>query len=182
MRNFLKIGDQDVSAINHQLAIHPELWNTEVFRRTYPGTPHAETDDIVLRFIGTTGQPDDAVIRWYPAAEALNAIKPVALNVMRAVNGYELGAILISRLKPGGKISPHVDSYEGEGGWREDYARAGWRYHVCLQGASAYHCGGETAIMTIGQVWWSNHLIQHSVENTGADDRVHLMLDFKIWP
>lgn len=174
MRNFLKIADNvDVSQINQQLVIHPELWNTEAWRRTYDGTPHGESDDIVLRFIGVN--PVDPRVRWYPAASVLNAIKPVVLNVMRCVNGYELGSILISRLKPGGKIAPHVDDHDTE------YAHAGWRYHVVLQGASHFHCGTETVMMMVGQVWWFNHLQIHAVENSGNEDRIHLMMDFRIW-
>jgi hypothetical protein len=55
------------------------------------------------------------------------------------------------------------------------------RFHVVLQGlpGSLYHCGDEVVQMRTGTVWWFQHREVHSVENNSADDRIHLLVDFR---
>ena len=115
---------------------------------------------------------------WLPASEILTSIKPIVLNLMRAVDAWELGRVIISRLKPGGKILPHADN-DGDYVMTTDRAR----YHVVLQATngSLYHCGNETVCMLTGSVWWFDAYSIHSVENMSADDRIHLMVDVRTW-
>lgn len=185
MRSFYKLADGvDVQPVLHQLVRHPDLWNDDRFRTTFPGTPHGDADDILIRFSDTSVCDtrtrvigDDRPV-WLPASKVLTSIKPIVLNLMRAVDAWELGRVIISRLKPGGQILAHSDD-DGEYVLTPDRAR----YHVVLQGlpGSLYHCGNETVNMATGSVWWFNAFEVHSVENHSSDDRLHLMVDVRIW-
>jgi hypothetical protein len=169
------------------LVRQPELWNADTFRTQFPGTPHqaSDVDDILIRFSDTakcdtqTKVIGDNTPIWHPAAKCLPQIKPVVLNLMRAVDAWELGRIIISRLRPGGVILPHSDD-TGEYVLTPDRAR----YHIILQNSpgSLYHCGDESVFMPAGSVWWFNAHQFHSVVNGGADDRISLMVDVRTWP
>lgn len=197
MRNFHRIAENvNVMPLLHQVVRHKELWNQNTFRTTFPNTPHVDVDDIWLRFsdpvkCSTTTKVigDDSPI-WYPAARVLTESRDIILNLMRATNAYELGRVLISRVRPGGVILPHRDS-EGEYVLTPDIAR----YHVILQGlpGSLYTCGEpdsegnasldvETVQMLTGEVWWFDAHKLHHIQNNSADDRIHLLVDVRTWP
>lgn len=162
---------------------HPELWNADDFRTTYQGTPHGDVDDILLRYSATSPErTPDTVIEddqpvWMPAARIL-PWKPIILPLMQRVEAYRLDRLLVTRLRPGGRIAAHSD-----GG---DYAamKERARFHICLQGlpGSLYHNGAETVCMRTGEVWTFTPHDVHSVENNSADDRVHLIADFCLAP
>lgn len=171
--------------VMHALFRHPELWNQNTFRTTFHNTPHHDIDDIWLRFSDpkvckTTGNViGDSYPIWYPAAHQLIEVRPIIMDLMRRVDAYELGRVLITRLKPGGRILPHTDD-------QGDYVQTPnrMRYHVVLQGlpGSMYRNGDETVCMLSGEVWLFNPLIEHEVLNNSVDDRVHLLVDVMVWP
>jgi hypothetical protein len=74
---------------------------------------------------------------------------------------------------------PHADT-EGT------YVQEGsiMRYHVVVRGepGSLFRCGDETVNMRTGEVWAFNALLEHEVMNNSADDRIHLLVDCRIWP
>ena len=162
----------------------PKLWNAERFRTTYPGTPHTEADDILLRYSDpeTCDQASrvigDTEPVWHPAA-ALLPWQDVVLDLMRRVRAYRLDRLLITRLRPGARIAPHADN---EGDYVSDPERQ--RFHVVLQGlpGSLYHNGDETVQMLTGTVWTFDALSVHSLENNSADDRIHLIVDLCLAP
>jgi hypothetical protein len=164
---------------------HPELWNADPFRTQYPGTPHAEADDILLRYTGPSAHRSvDTVIEddqpvWLPAAQVL-PWRPIVFDLMRRVEAYQLDRLLITRLRPGARIAPHADNV-GEYAANND-ERA--RFHVVLQGlpGSLYHNGTETVQMLSGSVWTFTPREVHAVENNSADDRIHLIVDVCIAP
>lgn len=195
LRNFHKIGDVNAGALLHQVVRHPELWNQNTFRTQFPSTPHVDVDDIWLRFADadksstTTRIIGDTAPIWYPPAKVLTEAKLLILNLMRAVEAYELGRVLITRIRPGGQILPHRDN-DGE------YVHAGdvARYHMVLQGfpGSLYTCGEpdeedvrcpdvETVNMKTGEIWWFNAHKLHHVVNNSVDDRIHLIVDVRTW-
>lgn len=183
MRYFQKLAENiDTSMVIQQLVRHPELWDADRFRTSYPGTPHSDVSDILLRFSDTaTSGLDSQVIGdgntlWQPASKILTAVKPLVLGVMRMVDGWVLDRVIISRLRPGGKIAPHADD-------QGDYVNNGSRYHIILQNqpGSVYYCGNEAVTMMTGDVYWFQHLEVHSVENNSRDDRISLMVDTRIW-
>jgi hypothetical protein len=186
MRNFQLIaGGVDVLPLAHAVQRQPELWNANRFRTTFPNTPHGDVDDIWLRFsdaskctTATNVIGDDHPV-WHPAAAKLPQAKVLVLDLMRRVDGYELGRLLITRLRPGGRILPHVDK---DGDYVQTPDRV--RYHVVLQGlpGSLYRCGDETICMRSGEVWWFRPDVEHEVINNSADDRIHLLVDVRTWP
>jgi hypothetical protein len=189
MRHFQTIANNiDVLPLTMALHTRPQLWNAHNFRTTYTGTPHYDVSDILLRFPAPekTRDPDnvDAVLEdlepvFYPAWQELPQVRPIVFDLMRRVEAFSLGRVIITRLRPGGRIAPHADT-DGNYVARDD----GMRFHVVLQGlpGSLYHCGDETVTMLTGSVWWFNHKETHFVENNSSDARLHLLVDFRRCP
>ena len=98
---------------------------------------------------------------------------------MVRVDGHELGRLLVTKIRPGGRILPHADV-------TGDYVNQGniSRYHIVLQGlpGSQFRAGDETVCMRTGEVWWFNAHAEHEVFNNSADDRIHLIADVKHFP
>ena len=183
MKHFQLIaGGVDVVPLQNALACHPELWNQNTLRTQHAGTVHAQVDDIWIRFNDTRAYEqtgDAATIMdqhesvWYPAADTFWMLKPVLFDLMRKVNAERLGRVLITRLKPGAQILPHVD-----GG---DHAAYYARYHIALQGlpGSLFRAGDEQITMRTGEVWWFQNAVEHSVLNNSQDDRIHIVVDLR---
>lgn len=186
MRNFhLMAAGLNMTPLMNAIVRQPELWNEHTFRTSFPNTPHVDVDDIWLRFsdpakCDTTSNVigDDNPI-WFPAALKLPQVKPMILDLMRAVEAYELGRVLITRIRPGGVILPHTDA---DGSYVNTRDRV--RYHIVIQGlpGSMYRTGDETVNMRTGEVWFFNATIEHEVYNHSADDRIHLLVDLITWP
>ncbi len=178
MRNFqLLQKGLDVTPLLHAIERQSELWNQNDLRSTYPGTPHTEIDDIWLRFNAT---PDDIPEVMdghesinYPAMYKLPQAHHFIFGIMAKVDGERLGRVLVTRLKPGGEIAPHVDGGE--------HAAYYDRYHLVLQGfpGSEFYCGNEQVNMQTGDVWWFDNSVEHRVVNNSADDRIHLVVDVR---
>lgn len=178
MRNFLRIAT-GVNVMPLLLAIQrrPELWNQHTLRTTHPGTPHTEVDDIWLRFNEMPAPGDEAKVVdehesiAYPAYKELAEARPLVMGILNTVGGERLGRALITRLKPGARIAPHVD-----GGSHAAYYD---RFHVVLQAGpgSSFRCGDEVVEMAPGELWWFQNSTEHAVENRSAVDRIHLIVD-----
>ncbi len=188
MRNFQLIaGGVDVLPLLHAVQRSEHLFNVHRFRTTFANTPHGDVDDILLRFSDPSIAKDgdtaavmaDGNCVWHPAAAALPQVRPILLDLMRRVEAYGLDRVVITRLRPGGRIKPHADN---EGAYTADPERA--RYHIVLQGlpGSLYHADRETVCMRSGEVWWFEARVIHEVENNSSDDRIHLLADMRLMP
>jgi hypothetical protein len=194
VRNFQCVSNVNAMPLAHALQRKPYLWGEDDVRTTFPGSPHVEVDDILLRFEdmdaelvaeATRGNAaaraalEAAPRSWRPAWHELPEAKPLVLDLMRATGAYELARVMITRLRPGGRIYPHADT-EGEYANLPDIAR----YHLVLQGlaGSLFHCGNETVHMATGDIWWFDARQQHAVENNSVDDRIHLLIDVRVAP
>ncbi len=185
MRNFRLIATNvDVLPLAFSLHRNEALWNADRFRTEYPGTPHSDVDDVLIRFSDpeqcntvSTVIGDDKPI-WHPAAYILPWQAPV-LDLMRRMGAYQLDRLLITRLRPGARIAPHADD---QGDYVNAPDRA--RFHIAIQGlpGSLYHNGDETVCMLSGSVWTFNPLLIHSIENNSADDRITLIADLCLMP
>lgn len=176
MRYFFKLAEGvQVLPMMAAIARQPELWNADRMRQEFDKSPHAQVDDILLRFGATDG--NDLEVADKPAFAALPGAKETALNVMRMVGGVRLGRVLVTRLEPGKKIAPHSDTLGA-------YAKYYTRYHLVLQGfpGSIFTCGDETVQMLTGELWWFDAHAEHSVANNSKDDRVHMLIDVRIDP
>lgn len=187
MRYFQLIAANiDVLPLYHAVMRQPKLWDAHTWRTTYKGTPHKDISDIWLRYSNDAKTSDTSALEpvladlkpvFYEAWHALPQVKPIVFDLMRRFEGYELGRVLITKLRPGGCIQPHADDVG-------DYVDNGARYHIVLNGlpGSLYHAGDETVNMLTGTAWWFDHKAVHSVQNNSIDDRVHLLVDFRLAP
>jgi len=183
MKNFLKLVDgADVMPLLAELIRQPELWDQHTLRTTHEMTPHKQVSDIWLRFndlaeYEKSGDQSKVVDEHesinYPAMFKLPAARPLIFGLMSRVAGERLGRCLITKLRPGGKIEPHVD-----GGEHASYYE---RYHIVLQATagSLFRAGDETVCMRPGEVWWFDNSAEHEVINNGSDDRIHMIIDIR---
>ena len=166
----------DVMPLRHAVARQPGLWNVDDLWTTHPGTAHGEVDDIWLRF-DPLESPDTVIDGHesvdYPAFAAFPQARPIVFDLMRRVEGVRLGRLLITRLRPGGRIHPHEDA----GGHAAYYDR----YQVCLQGlpGCVFRAGAEQVTMASGEVWWFDGAQTHEVVNNSAGDRIHMIVDIR---
>src|SRR3954470_18606568 len=74
-------------------------------------------------------------------------------------------------LEPGAVVPEHVDIHY--------YWRTHLRIHipVITNPGVAFNCDGETVSMNPGECWILDSFFRHSVENRGAETRIHLVLD-----
>lgn len=183
MKNFLKIAE-GVDPMPLLLAIHErqDLWNANTLRTTHAHTPHSEVDDIWIRFIdlkpyeGKTDeecrqlvldQHESVPYEWSTFPE----VQFLCHELMHKVKGIRLGRVLLTKLRPGKRIYPHVDS--------GDHARYYERFHIVLQSSQGclFRAGDEQVSMKAGEVWWFQNQEEHEVVNNGSIDRIHLIVD-----
>src|SRR5580693_3701904 len=134
MRYFYKLTEGiQVLPMMAALARQSELWNADNCRREFENTPHAATEDVLLRFGSKDGDGLEAMDT--AAMPKLPGAREQVLNIMRLVNGVRLGRVIVTRLEPGKKILPHRDT---EGAYAKYYTR----YHLVLQGlpGSLFNC------------------------------------------
>lgn len=179
MRHFLKIAEGvDVLPVLHALAARPDLWNQNRLRTAHPASPHHACDDIWVRFNPVDPARPEAVIDAvetvaYPAWRDLPQLRPLVFDLMRRVEGVQLGRVIVSRLAAGRAIPPHVD--EGAP------ARLYQRYQIvlqCLPGC-VFRIGDEEAVFRSGDVWMIDNRSRHGVTNCSADDRLVVIVDIR---
>ena len=177
MRNFLRIAHGvDVMPVLNALAQNADLWNLNPIRTMHPGTAHAEADDILVWF-NDLSDPEavvnDRETVPFLAWDRLPQLRPLIFDLMRRVEGVRLGRVIISRLKPGAQITPHVD-----GGAPATFFS---RYQIALQclPGCLFKAGNETVNFQTGDVWWFDNQQEHSVVNNSADDRLALIVDIR---
>lgn len=175
IRNFLKIADQvDTLPILAALSARPDLWNENDLRSSYPGTPHAAVDDVWCLFNDPTGDvANELHVKPYRGWYEL-PIRDVVLNLMRRVNGAQLGRVVITRLPPGKSIEVHTD----QGAPATFFSR----YQIALQSlpGCVFKCGDETLQMASGEAWWFDNTQPHEVINNSAADRLAMIVDARI--
>lgn len=209
MKNFFKlVSGLGVQALAIAVARQPELWNANTLRTKHPGTPHAQIDDIWLRFatpeyVAEAELSADEMQRLmdeqalgpseayakvkaegksildehesvnYPAFGLLPQARSIVFDLMRLVEGERLGRVIITRMRPGARITPHVD-----GGSHAAYYD---RYHVALQVRPGvqFRAGDEFAPMVTGDVWWFDNTVEHEIVNNSDDDRITLIVDIR---
>lgn len=179
MRNFYRLAENmDIVPLVMALKANPDLWNENTLRTEHPGTAHSEVSDIWLRFNEVSDEStvmDDRECINYPAIFQLPEAQHFIFWLMARVKGERVGRCLITELAPGRCITPHVDM----GAPAEYYER----YHVVLSGhkGSVFRAGDEQVTMLTGDVWWFDNQQEHEVINNSAEDRVHLIIDIKVF-
>lgn len=161
----------NLSAGLAQLDAAPHLWNARRDRTASPESPHAEADDIWLRWLPDGGKPGDR-LRFLPAWWALPGLHDVVWGLMGWTRAVELGGLLLTRIPPGGRILPHSDA----GGWHADMMDR--KFYVPLRsGARCVNVFPEAEVnMRPGEVWEFRNDVVHSVENHDASERISLIV------
>lgn len=161
-----------VKSLLGEIHSQSELWNEITERESYPGTAHADTRSIFLRWCKTrtieAAFTEIAAVD-YPAFEKLPTSRGLIESIFEQVRGEKLGRAMIVMLKPGGRIKPHID----EGSYADHYER----FHLCLRGSCLFKAGWDIARMSAGELWWFNHKTTHEVVNDGKQARLHLIVD-----
>lgn len=161
----------NVAPIYWRLLSNPQLWNQRTARTAPPDSPHHGLDDIWARFgdpaRATDGAPHDSY--WYPEADVL-ALKPMCYDIMHAVQGDELGGVLLTRIPPGGLCRPHTDP-----GW---HARRYEKYAVQIAShPDQAFCMDDGRLVTQpGDLYWFDNSFNHWVENPSAYERVSMIV------
>ncbi len=177
MKHFLKVGEIDPLPILNALHSKPNLWDQHTLRTTHPISPHKEASDIWLFF----NRMDDTEIILndiqtydYPAWRELPQVRAVIFDLMRRVEGVQLGRLLITRLAPGKKIPAHAD----QGAPVEFYSR----YQIAVQSlpGAIFQIGDEAVNFRSGEVWKIDNKTEHSVTNNSADDRIVIIADIRL--
>lgn len=170
----------DTAPMLADLAAHPELWDTHKLRRTAPGSPHAEMQDIWIRALDVyqLGDPEAFLKPHYPrmyqAWHDLPSIKPVVRGLMVEFHGTHLGNILITRIPAGASIATHTDA-----GWAVEHFNR--KFYIVLHGNArcVNTCEDEEVAMRTGEVWEFDNQLPHGVENHGATDRISLIVTLR---
>lgn len=160
-----------VAPIYWALQQHPELWNEHDARTTPPDSPHRELDDIWVRYgepdRARDGLPHDA--SWYPGADVLQ-VRGLCYDVMRHVQGVELGGVLITRIPPGATCYPHVDS-----GWHASrYNKFG--VQITSAPGQTFHVEDEVLETRPGDIFQFDNSFSHWVLNPTNYERVTMIV------
>lgn len=151
------------------LQSHPDLWDQRT-ERTKPGdSPHHGLSDIWARYAAPGEDPSGPhESAWYPAADVL-PVRELIYPLMSAVPGVRLGGVLITRIPPGERCKPHIDS-----GW---HARNYEKFAIQIASAPGqeFCFEGESLVTKPGDVFWFDNSHMHWVENPTPYERITLI-------
>lgn len=181
--NFRDIGRLDVSDLARRVAaLTPAEWSAFALRQKRYEV-HRDTQTIGLVFdpdfrhshptrLPALDSFGDAV---RPALETAADYYEQSAAGKQLVATYGLGYFVratLVKLIAGGRIAPHQDN---------NFSLVhSHRLHLPVISSDAvrFTVGSETRVLAAGELVEINNRRMHSVENAGADDRVHLILDF----
>ncbi len=169
----LLLSNLNVQQIVWNLHVHPELWNKHTDRTKDFSSPHYGIDDIWIRYAeggNVTSKEHESV--WYPSADILN-VKPLVMDVFKAVNGTSLGGVLITRIIPGKWVKPHRDL-----GW---HAKNYDKFAVQLTSSPHQAFCFEKSLLESkpGDLYWFNNQELHWVENNSEYERITMIICVK---
>jgi uncharacterized RmlC-like cupin family protein len=160
----------DVSRLREELT----GWNAITHRTEHPASPHREVSDIWLRYndyanydgnMARFNAPHESV--WYPIAAHMPEAKRISLEV---ADGHRLGAVLITRIRAGDQVYPHIDV-----GWHASFYE---KFAVQIQGdeRQSFHVEHESLITVTGDEFYFNNSKPHWVLNNSDDERITMIV------
>ena len=175
MKNFRQIlSGIDVAPLLGQIEQNPQLWNIDdAWTKGKVGAAIYETDNIVLRY-NKSSRP--GLNDWdKPAFAILNEAQKIIFDVMRAIPGEHLGKVVITRLRSGDVIEPHIDRMP------PGFPIYFQRFQIPLAAAPGvtFHCGDEHLYMEPGCAYWFDNQVMHSVANESGEDRISMLTDIR---
>lgn len=169
----------EVLELQQELLNNLDEFDKYDFRRTFPNSPHAEMNDIWVRYNdinpflakgsleGFEAEHDSI---WYPVIEKLPAVKKVVFDLMSKVEGERLGGVLITKLPPGGHIARHTDA-----GWHAQYYDKFFVPILNEEGAIFGFDDGDIH-PKLGEAWWFDNSNPHWVTNNSNCDRIAMIV------
>lgn len=149
----------------------PGLWNQNTARTEAVNSPHHGLDDIWARYGDPERAKDGAAhdSSWYPVADALG-IKPLCYDLMRMVDGDELGGVLITRIAAGKECKPHTDP-----GW---HARRYQKFGVQITSAPGQEFCFDTERLETrpGDLFVFDNQFEHWVPNPTPYERITMIV------
>lgn len=147
-------------------------------RKVAKGTPHSRMSDIWIRYNpyhrydpnNRQAFNEEHVPVWYPAWRKLPALRPIIFNLMSFVEGEMIGAVLITKIRPGDGIDLHRDA-----GWHVASTK---KFYLSLKSAPGadFVCvedGVEERLNPKpGEVHLFDNQKLHYVENNSNEDRI----------
>ncbi len=168
------LSGANVAPLLWALQANPQLWNEHSGRTKPLASPHREVDDIWARYaaggkIAEDG-PHESV--WYPSADIL-PLREIVSPLMAAVDGEQLGGVLITRIRAGKSCYPHADQ-----GWHARFYR---KFAVQVQSAPGqFFCfEGERLEALPGDVYEFDNAHSHWITNDTEHDRITLIVCVK---
>jgi hypothetical protein len=158
-----------------ELNAFPILWNLFTARQETEGSPHRDTESIILR---GPAIPDidsafnDINAYDYPVVNRLPKTRELISHVCNTyLPGYMLGRVMVAKLLPFGHITKHAD----EGAYAEHYER----FHVVLasEDGNRFANGIAQVCMRPGTLWSFEHRKEHEVWNGSNAPRIHIIID-----
>ena len=185
MRNFLKVCDGiNVEPLNFLLKKNSHLWNQKTLRKDQANSPHLEMSDIWVRYNNdqeakATGDYSEFHEQhypvWYPCIDKLPMIRNISLALMAKMGAVHLGGVLITKIPPGGRIEPHIDS-----NWHAQFYNCKLYVPIQTNRYCINRCEDEIVTMNTGECWYFNNNVEHEVKNDGNDDRITLIICMRV--
>lgn len=154
-----------------------KLWNDFDLRTNHPQSPHREMDDIIVRYNARENfsgdrhafnERHDSV--WWDSAAQLSSVFPMVFDLMRFLEGEQLGMVLITRQPSGATCYPHVDI-----GW---HARHYDKYAIQLRAdeGQSFHVEDEILRPAAGQCFFFDNSRKHCVINNSMESRMTMIV------
>lgn len=178
--NYIKIAEGlNVDQINKEIEANPHVWNSVKDRTENPTSPHREVDDIWVRYsdlerFRSEEKYEPFIPRWYDVAEDLPSIVDFSFLMMSAVEGENLGAVLVTKIPAGGKVYPHVDT-----GWHVEFHDKFYLHLESNDGVEFCWSDGQKIKPKKGDLYWLDNTKEHWVNNNGNTDRTTLIVCIK---
>lgn len=176
-----------IAGLVQQLEDNADLWGKYDVRKMMGiNKPHYGMDDIWVRYNAfskfNSANPaafnDEHVPVNYPAWYKLTELHEIIFGLMQRVNGEMLGGVLITKIPPGGKILPHVDT-----GWHVNYYK---KFYLSLKSApgavfsfqdeGAPDSTREDVRPNPGDIWFIDNRRRHWVDNNSNEDRITVII------
>jgi hypothetical protein len=162
------------------IKLHPHFWNKYRARAMAYNSPHTKMSDMWLRYNNYQNFNGDLVefnrehvSVWYDEAHKMPSVMNLVFQVYNYVQGRQLGGVLLTKIPPGGKVEPHVDS-----GWHASYYE---KFAVQLMGNEwqSFRFEGYSLSAQPGELYTFDNSRTHWVTNDSDEDRMTLIICVK---
>jgi aspartyl/asparaginyl beta-hydroxylase (cupin superfamily) len=116
------------------------------------------------------------VSEWYPVADTIFEARSLAMQIGKDLKALSMGAVLITRIPPGGQVYPHIDQ-----GW---HARHYEKFALQIRGdeKQAFHFQDEDLMTQDGDLFWFDNAYSHWVTNDSDQERITMIVCVRRMP